>query len=137
MNLPEAYLEFADAARRLSDAVTTHILAHIPAAGGFPDWNGPQPWIAFDVQSGESDMNLYPSKGDAIRHQLHRDSKSYITIPDDGMTMVQAAVVVKYHRQMKAAGIDLADPDSQVHMPMRAEDTPHVINQLRSHPHGR
>ena len=131
MNLPESYQEFADAAKRLHDDVTLHILAHTPAGGGFPDWNGPQPWIAFDLETGGTDRQLYPDKETAIRFQLHRDSKAYITIPPDGMTVIQAAVLIKFHRQLKAAGMDIADPNLQVHLPMNAEDTPGVINQLR------
>lgn len=114
--------EWWDKARRLSDEVTLHVLAHTPSAGGFPDWNGPQPWMFARFSDGGTDGNLYPSKKAAVERQLHRDQGVAFQIPPDGMNAMQAQTVLKYTAQMKAAGLDIADPDMQVRPRLLEED---------------
>lgn len=123
--------DLTEAAKRLSDTVTMHILAHIPASGGLPDWNGPQPWIAASLADGRSDGNLYPSKAAAVEHQLHRDLYCFLTIPIGGMSVEEATAFLKFSRQMRANGLDIADPDMQIHTPQRPETNSDVIRQLK------
>jgi hypothetical protein len=119
-----------DRARRLSDQVTLHILAHTTGEDMMPDWNGPQPWIAARLSDGGTDGNLYPTKADAIRHQLHEKQCAYLTIPFDGMTPQQAYVYLKYTQQMYENGVQLADPDMQVHLPLRAETNAETLRGI-------
>jgi hypothetical protein len=120
-----------DRARRCSDVVNMHVLAHVPAAGGPPDWNGPTPWVAIRLGDGSSDGVLYDSKAAAIKHQLHENQCAYVSIPPDGMTVKQALVYLHYTQQMYEAGLRLADPDMQVHVPLRPETMPGVIQQIK------
>jgi hypothetical protein len=119
-----------DRARRLSDQVTLHILAHTTGADMVPDWNGPQPWIAARLSDGSTDGILYPTKAEAIRHQLHEKQCAYLTIPLDGMTVEQARVYLKYTQQMYDNGLNLADPEMQVHLPLRAETNADTIRGI-------
>lgn len=120
-----------DRARRCSDTVTLHILAHTSAGDPFPDWNGPQPWIAVRLSDGTSDGKLYPTKRDAIRFQLYENQCAYLTIPPDGMTVRQAHSYLRLTEQMYNAGVRLADPDMQVQTPVRTETHPDLIRRLR------
>jgi hypothetical protein len=123
--------DFRDAAKRASEAVNLHILAHMPAGGGFPDWNGPQPWVAVRLSDGGSDGTLYPSKKAATDHQLHPHQCAYITIPPEGMTVEQARVMLRFTAQMYDAGVQLADPEMQVQPVVRREAIPSVIRALK------
>lgn len=123
--------EWADKARRLSDLVTMHVLAHTPPEGGFPDWNGPAPWVFARFSDGGTDGNLYPSKKAAVEHQLHRDQGVAFTIPPTGMTALEAQTVLKFNAQMKANGIDIADPDMQIRPHMLVEDRAAALRNAR------
>lgn len=120
-----------DRARRCSDVINMHVMAHQPAGGGLPDWNGATPWVAIKLSDGSSDGALYPSKAEAAKHQLHENQCAYITIPPDGMTVKQALVYLHFTQQMYENGVRIADPDMQVIAPVRAETMPHVIQQLK------
>jgi hypothetical protein len=122
---------YSDAARRASEVVTLHVLAHIPPGAVFPDWNGPAPWVAIRLSDGGSDGNLYPSKADAVRHQLVREQCAYIRIPPTGMNIAEAENQLKWVRALYAAGMDLADPDMQVAQPVRREEQRAVLKQIR------
>jgi hypothetical protein len=126
-----------DRARRVSDQVTLHILMHVPPGDSIPDWNGPQPWIAVRLSDGTSDGNLYPTKKDAVRHQLHENQCAYLTIPPDGMTVRQAHSYLKYTQQMYENGMRLADPDLQVQTPVRAETNRETLQHMRKYTRGR
>jgi hypothetical protein len=121
-----------DRARRVSEQVSLHILAHTTGADMVPDWNGPQPWIAVRLSDGTSDGNLYPSKAAAVSHQLHENQCAYFTIPPGGMTPLQAHVCMRFTQQMYENGIRIADPDMQVHVPPRPETHSDVIRQLKA-----
>lgn len=122
--------QFSDAARRCSEQVALHVLAHT-SGGGFPDWNGAAPWIAVRLSDGGSDGNLYPSKGDAVRHQLVREQCAYIRIPPTGMNAAEAENQLRWVRALYAAGMDLADPDMQIEQPVRREAQAQVIQQIK------
>lgn len=122
---------FSAAALRCSEQVSLHVLAHTAPNQVFPDWNGPAPWIAVRLSDGGSDGNLYPSKGDAVRHQLVREQCAYIRIPPTGMNPAEAENQLKWVRALYAAGMDLADPDLQVQQPVRREEQADILKFIR------
>lgn len=119
-------------ARRVSDTVTQHIADHRTGGDMIPDWNGPQPWIAVQLSDGRSDGRLYPTKGDAVRFQLHPEQCAYLTIPPDGMNVRQAHSYLRLTEQMYDNGMRLADPDMQVVSPLRTETHPDMLRQIRT-----
>lgn len=65
-----------DYAKRAYEAMTLHILAK-----GEASWNH---WIALRLSDGQVDNALYPTREDAINHQLHPTQSCYIVIPPGG-----------------------------------------------------
>jgi hypothetical protein len=129
VNDPE--LDLKDAAKRCSEQVNLHILAHTRSGDMVPDWGSSTPWVAIRLSDGGSDGILYDSKRQATEHQLHPHQCAYITVPPEGMTPEQARVMLKFTKQMYDAGVQLADPDMQVQPVVRKEAIPSVIRALK------
>lgn len=96
-----ARLDVDDSARRCSDVVRAHVAAG--HAGR---------WVAVRLSDGGGDGVLYDRRRDAVRHQLHETQCAYLRIPRDDMSPRAAAVYLRLHRQLYAAGLTLTDPDS-------------------------
>jgi hypothetical protein len=125
------HIQFSERGQRCADIFTMHVLAHIPSGDTIPDWNGAPPWIAIRLSDGGSDGSLYPSKADAVRHQLHPEQCAYLSFPPGGLSPAEAESILYWNERMYEAGVRLADPDMQVHTPVRHETRPDVMRQLR------
>lgn len=68
-----------DAALRLSDRVSNHLVARREVALF--------QWIAVRLSDGGAEADaLYPSRADAVAHQLAPEYCAYVRIPPDGMS---------------------------------------------------
>jgi len=97
--------EHSDAAKRASSAVNIHL-----AGAGF---DAIRKWVAVRLADGGSDLVLYDTKRDAVRHQLHEQQCAYVSIPPGGMSPCEAESFIAMHRKMYDAGMRLTDPDHQ------------------------
>lgn len=98
----------ADEAKRCAAAVNIHLnVAGVDAIGK---------WCAIRLSDGGSDMTLYDTKADAVRHQLDEFFCAYVCIPPGGMSEGDAVSWLRTMRQMREAGVRLADPDKHVVM---------------------
>lgn len=97
---------FSDAARRISDAANQAIV------------NGDRMrWMAFSLADGAvagmpDNPRTYPHRADAVRAQGASDREyGYLQVPLDGVTPRAAEVFLKVGRQLRAAGMELTDPE--------------------------
>lgn len=111
--MTETPQEELDAAKRCSEAINSQLTFQGISAVG--------KWVAVALSNGKGDGNLYDTKSDAIRHQLHENLCAYVCITYDGMSVDSALSYMRTHRKMYAAGMRLCDPDKMVHAPMRRE----------------
>lgn len=87
---------YSDAARRISDTITLHLLA---------DGDGNHlKWLAFKLSDGTSDGVVYDDPVAAADHQLHYKQCAYIQIHRGGMSAKAAAVMLTYYRKVYEAG---------------------------------
>lgn len=100
-------------AQRASDIVNGHLAEHGFDAVG--------KWVALRLSDGGSDGNLYDSKAEAIRFQLHEKQCVYTQLLPEGMSVRAAQSFLNTHRQFYGAGMNLADPDRMVEVPQREE----------------
>jgi hypothetical protein len=125
-----------DAAKRVSDAVNLHMLA---ADAGWAWDNVRGKFMAFALADGKSDGVLYDSKRDAVRHQSDEFLCMYLKLHAGGMSICEAEIMLKIHRQAYSNGFRLADPDSKSGgrdiIPRMATDK--VLNQIRALNRGR
>lgn len=98
-----------DDAKRCSDTVNMHAVAG--------SWGK---WAAIRLHDGGSDGNVYDSRDEAIRHQIHEQYCAYLVVPPDGMTPKAAHAYLGFVRQAHDAGWRLTDPQ-QIH-PLTRED---------------
>lgn len=121
MNFPEppadmiAGMPITDAGRRLSDAVQLAL-----AVGGRGRW------VAGRLSDGGTDGNVYDTRADAIRHQLHEDQCAYVQIPPTGMPPAEATAYLEFQRRRVDAGMRMVDPEQGV-MPLLP--TPGYLNR--------
>lgn len=94
---------YEDAAHRLSDIVNTHLAAEGQAAWGR--------FVAARLSDGGTDGNLYDSKADAVRFQLHEQQCAYVMVTPDGMSPHVAAIMLRFFRDCYDNGLNPADPD--------------------------
>jgi hypothetical protein len=108
--------ENQDAARRISDSVSLHIIAATDV------YEIVGQWCAFSLQDGRSDNTLYPSKDDAIRHQKGNPKNyCYLKITPDGIRPKDAWSFLRTNRHPM---IDTTAPE-YVHNP---QIYPHMSN---------
>lgn len=93
---PGALGLYSDAARRISDAVTLHLLAD-------PDGNHLK-WCAFRLSDGESDGVVYDDPVSAADAQLHYKQCAYIQMHRGGISPKAASVMLTYYRRVYDAG---------------------------------
>lgn len=98
--------QHSDAAKRCSDAYALHLTAgmHLtpnPHVGKF---------IAIRLADGGSDLVLYDSYRDAVRHQKHAEQwRAYIRIVPHAMTLCAAESFLRVHRLFFERGWRLPD----------------------------
>lgn len=107
MNPDVSGMPVTDEGRRLSDAVT--LAVSLGGAGR---------WVAARLSDGGTDGNIYDSRSDAVRHQLHENQCCYLVIPPTGMPPVEASAYIAFHRRRVEAGMDMVDPEQQAPMPL-------------------
>lgn len=113
---------FSDEAKRCSDTVNLHLTANPYCVGR---------WVAIRLSDGGSDNVLYDTRADAVRHQLHEQLCAYVKIMPGGMSVKEAQVYLKYHRELYDAGFRLPDPEFNVPlMPLTARDKARQIRVL-------
>lgn len=89
----------SDEGRRLSDAVTVARLA-----------GGEGRWIAARLSDGGTDGEVYDTRADAVRHQLHETLCAYVKIPPGVMPPAEATAFLALNRRIYDAGYRLSDP---------------------------
>lgn len=114
---------YSDRARACSDAVNLHFQAVGNDCIGL--------WVAIRLSDGGSDGNLYPTKADAKRFQLHDNQCAYVNLVPGGMSPRQAQTYLTFMEGLYDAGLDLADPDMQIQMPNSVEQHAGVIDAVR------
>ncbi|MFJ2307647.1 hypothetical protein [Streptomyces sp. NPDC087787] len=68
-------------------------------------------WVAISLADGACDQQLYPSKADAVRHQLHPAQCAYLFFT--GMpTLKELRYYLDQNEELYDSGFELADPDS-------------------------
>lgn len=100
--------ELMDAAQRASDVINTYI-----AHRGWDELK--DKWLAFRMDTGENDANLYDSKRDAVRHQANEFQRFYISfrgLGPGGSNARELAIVFGFQREAYKAGFRLPDPDA-------------------------
>lgn len=90
-----------DAAKRIVEAVTLHLLADTDNAGR---------WIAFSLADGTPDPTSYPSKADAVRCQLDPRFYGYLQINWTGITQREALSLLTFYRHLLDRGVDPSLP---------------------------
>jgi hypothetical protein len=92
----------SDSAKRVSDIYNTHRVADPYGCIGS--------WIACALADGSSDMVLYDTKRDAIRHQHHNENwYTFIQIVPSTMTPCEAEVMLRVARMAYDAGMRMTD----------------------------
>jgi hypothetical protein len=126
-SLLTAKQEDIDSAKRISDTVNDLCLRL-----DFDERR--RSWLAFSLQEGKWDGNVYPTRRDAVRHQSNEFYAIYISMNQSmgGMDTNAAYVVLMYHRLAYNAGFRLPDPDHKAGgkhlvMPLPKED---IVGQL-------
>lgn len=95
-NNPGPLGTYSDAARRVSDEITLHLLA---------DGDGNHlKWLAFKLEDGTSDGVVYDTPTDAAAHQTHYKRCAYIQIHRGGLSAQGAEAMLTYTRAVFAAG---------------------------------
>lgn len=106
--------KYSDAAHRCSDTIRMHIAAE--------RFNAIGRWVAIRLSDGGSDGKLYASKSEAVRFQLHETTCAYVQIPGSlDMSPRSAENFLSINRQLYDAGLRIADPDREIHLPERPE----------------
>ncbi len=111
-----------EAGRRASDVVRQAIV------DGWPGF-----WVAIRLSDGGSDGICYPTKRDAIRHQLHENQCMYLRVPRDDCNPREMTRLMEIHRDLYSKGLRLADPDDpgrEVIAPWKLEDLDAAVRDL-------
>jgi hypothetical protein len=92
----------------------------------FNDWDTLRnTWIAVKLADGGFDGNLYATREEAIRHQLHESLCSYVWMGNflQGAKPLDCAIYLEVHRQAYDEGMRLHEPEApQIIMPTAAYD---------------
>lgn len=109
-----------DRGRRLSEAVTLAGLA-----------GGRGKWIAARLSDGRTDGNVYDTRADAIRHQLHETQCAYVMVPPDGaMPEADATAFLEVNEKAYDAGYRLSDPSGAAPM-LTSDQMPEISRAAR------
>lgn len=115
MDVPEAFAQYSDDAKRISDEMTMHSIAGMK-----------QHWAAFRLSDGTPrDHTAYVTRIEAVMAQRwDRDETIYLEITPDGMTPKEAQAYLNWARFLHDHGMRLPDPtfDYDGGMPAFAHD---------------
>jgi hypothetical protein len=116
-------LAYSDAARRLADTATLHVIADPSNIGK---------WIAARLADGTDDKNIYASRREAVQsHWFEEKYWCFCQLHPGGMQPQEAEVFLDYHRKIYDAGFRLPDPGMQMpSMPLTAADRKRQIAAL-------
>jgi hypothetical protein len=90
------------AAKKIADTFNLHRMADPYGNVGY--------WFAASLADGQTDMVLYESKQDAVRHQHHNENfYTFIQIVPTTMTPCEAEVMLKVARMIYAKGGRITD----------------------------
>jgi len=119
--VPAPFRQPSDAAKRCADIVT---LASVAGSAGC--------YVAIRLSDGGSDRVPYPSRPEAISHQLHPERCMYVLVPPDGMPAHEAEAVLDYWRRLADAGVRDDNPDLLLpRMPLTRRDRARQIKVLK------
>jgi hypothetical protein len=111
-----------DAAKRLSDAACLHWAA--------AEWDSVGKFIAFSLDDGSTDGNLYDTRTNAVTHQANEYNCGYIHLHPGGMTQCEAEIMLKAARQLaKAFPASKSDPARQPILRISREN---LVRQMRA-----
>lgn len=115
--------QYSDAARRMADAVSLHIVA---------DPANAMKWIAVRLADGTADPVVYDTRCDAVSHHWWDEKYwAFVQLHPGGMQYREAEVFLAYHRALYDAGFRLPDPDfAMPMMPLTAGDRARQIQVL-------
>jgi len=102
-------LMVSDAAKRAADIINGYLTAH--------PWDEiKHKFVAIRLSDGDSDGNLYDSKIDAVRFQLHENLCAYIAFRHimAGVSAHEMQRYLDFNRMAYDNGFRLADPDHKV-----------------------
>jgi len=94
----------ADPAKRMSDAAML--------AWETDQWDSVGKWMAFKLEDGSTDHEVYPRKQDAVRHN-DEFRHCFIKLHPGGMGICEAQIMLTFHRNAYDAGFRLSDPDAR------------------------
>lgn len=98
---------YSDRTRRAYDALQLHYQAAGESAAGW--------WVAINLSDGRSDGNLYRSKQEATRFQLHETQCAYVCLPHLGqMSIGELDAYLRVNEMIYNQGGRLADADTHV-----------------------
>jgi hypothetical protein len=87
-----------DAARRIADTVTMHWLAI--------SWDCVRKWLMFRLADGTGGMDLFPTKGDAVRFASNPKHMLYVCLAPGGMSICEAEILLTTARKMADWGLE-------------------------------
>jgi hypothetical protein len=90
-----------DAAKRMSDGACLAWAVH--------EWDCVGKFMAFKLEDGSTNNDLYPRKRDAVRHN-DEFRHCFIALHPGGMSPCEAEIMLNFHRNAYKAGFRLADP---------------------------
>ncbi len=116
-----AGMRVTDDGRRLADAV--QLAVSLGGAGR---------WVAARLSDGGTDGNIYDTRRDAIRHQLHEEQCCYVLIPLTGMPPAEATAYLEFHRRRSEAGMRMVDPEGPMPLAPRTVLVPNRADRRRN-----
>jgi hypothetical protein len=118
MTICPSCIEIGDPAKRMNDTINGLVT--------FNDWDTLRhTWIAVRLSDGGFDGNLYATREEAIKHQLHESLCAYAWMGNflQGAKPLDCAIFLEYHRQAYDAGMRLHEPEApQLIMPTAGYD---------------
>lgn len=98
----------SDAARRMSDHINSRLTFSDP-------WEIRHCWMAFRLENGDTDGNLYDTKPDAIRHVSDYKYWAFFCFRNamKGVNPFDCQVFLDLHRHAYVNGGQLTDPDAK------------------------
>lgn len=104
-NFALAKREDIDSAQRMADIVNERLT-------WFPFAVLASKWMAFKLENGDSDKNLYDTRADAVRHQSNENLCCFFSFKNSpgGIEMRDAWLYMQFHRHAYSRGARLSDP---------------------------
>lgn len=101
--------DLIDAGKRAHDKIMLHYLF-----GDYGDIKNK--WVAVSLMDGSCDGELYDTKQQAVRHQIHEQQCAYICLRNvgpGGTHPEELAIFLQFQRDGYRAGFRMPDPDAK------------------------